>query len=882
MRLHALIPTVCLTIAIAACQAGGPIAPPDDSGDPGDLAALPAPPADIDEGPVNLPEDAVDEGTRGLTALLNGDLDLLGSVTTPVGYQPSPVSVTQPATTGEIALIRLRATASDATTTRTLYSDVRGPGGAYSSMTFLSNDTSVYKAVYVIRNEDLSVRVHNRPSYSGTLNPPAADVNYTFETKAIEDSSEPNDDENAATVTDRSMSKTLGLGATATRSFYDFSASARDKEDWFSTTLTAGAQYRYRLNSYNPRYGTWGYTLKLLNSAGTQVGSTSTITVGNAVGSLFTPAIPTTGTYYIQIVGTPVTKSNNSNVFYSIYSLNVCQQAVAAPPVFTPSNGTGMCNGTTGEWNVAVSPAPASYSWNFGGGSSPSTSTLPSPEVTLTGNGTYLASLTTTSACGALFTKIFTYQVGCNWARTIGTPTARNEQAPFVTPSAVLVDGENRAHLVGTIVGTDVQCTAQEPIGTRVLLTPSGTWAMMYVVLNPDGSLQSARKLIEGNAGPSDIALTSDGDLRVIGRFAGNGLDFDPGPNAFLMSSPGTTDGFCQAISAAGDFQWAAEWGSSNYEYARGLELSSGDAIHIVGSFADTVDFDPGAGTQFRTSAGSNDAYWLTLLDSGAYSGVVTMGGVGGSASAEDIVKNTGTNYYITGYFSGTCDFNPGGTTTRTSAGSSDAYLAAYSSLGALQWVNAWGSTNGDVGNAVVTSASNNPIVAGKFQGAVDFDPGAGTVSRNSTTAGYTDCYLAQYTSAAGTFQWVNTWGGATEDLVTDLVVASADGKLAVYGTFSSTADFDGGANATNRTAVGLRDIYLAVLNSDGAFNRVSTWGTTLDEYSTKVAAGTGRLHPVGYYQRVMDFNPGAGTSNITPRGLYDGFAMRLNEDGTW
>lgn len=223
MRLYALIPTVCLAFAVAACQGGSPTAPPPDvlGGDsPGDLAALPELPADLDEGPVNLPEDAVDEGTRGLTALLNGDLDLLGSVTTPVGYLPSPQSVTQPATVGEIALIRLRATASDASTTRTLYSDVRGPGGAYSSMTFLSNNTSEYKAVYVIRNEDLSVRVHNRPSFSGTLNPPAADVNYTFETKAIEDSSEPNDDENAATVSDRTMSKSLGLGATATRSWF--------------------------------------------------------------------------------------------------------------------------------------------------------------------------------------------------------------------------------------------------------------------------------------------------------------------------------------------------------------------------------------------------------------------------------------------------------------------------------------------------------------------------------------------------------------------------------------------------------------------------------------------------------------------------------------
>lgn len=347
------------------------------------------------------------------------------------------------------------------------------------------------------------------------------------------------------------------------------------------------------------------------------------------------------------------------------------------------------------------------------------------------------------------------------------------------------------------------------------------------------------------------------------------------------MSSPGTTDGFCQAISSTGEFQWAAEWGSSDYEYARSMQLNASDAVHIVGDFAGTVDFDPGVGTQLRTSAGSTDAYWLTLLDSGAFSSVVTIGGPD-IESALEIVKESSTGYYISGAFRGTCDFNPGGTTTKTSAGGADAYLVKYNSLGVLQWVNAWGSTGGDTGDALILGLAGDPVVAGGFRGTVDFDPGAGTNTRTSNSAGYTDCYIASYENGTGNLSWVQAWGGPTEDQVVDLVQVPGPANFLVYGTYEGTVDFDFGAGTTSRSAVGQSDLFLSHLSSGGSFLNVSTWGTSQDEFPTAIAATATRLHPVGYFQAPMDFNPGAGNSTITPRGPYDGFAMRLNADGTW
>jgi len=864
-----------LGLLLAGCQGPAPTSPPED------LAALPDDaPSGFDESLPPLPEDAVDEGLRGLTAVLNGDLDLKGSVTAPVGYVDSPASVTQPATTGQIALVRLRATASDAITTHRIYSDLRGPGGAYSSMLFFTNNTSEYKALYVLRNEDLSMRVHNRPSFAGSLNAPAVDVNYTFETRPIEDSSEPNDDENYATDTDRTMAKSLSLGVTATRSFYEYGSSAKDKEDWFKTTLTAGQQYRYRLQSFNPRYGTWGYTLRLLNAAGAQIGSTTTIPTGHAAGNLATPAIPSTGTYYLQIVGNPATKSHNSNVFYSGYTINACQQAVSSVPVYTPSSGIDRCVGSTGQWSTTVSPAPSSYSWNFGGGCTPNTSTAASPSVTLSLRGTFTGTLITTTTCGAAYTRTFTYSNGCNWARTIGTPTARNATPPFASMTDIVVDNQNRAHIVGTMTGTDMQFTAQEPIGTRVLLTPSVTNAAVYVVLNPDGSVNKAMKLIEASASPRGIALTSDQDVRIVGSFIGTGIDFDPGPASLPFNSPGFTNAYCQAISSAGTLQWAVQWGSIGADTATGIAVGAGDGLHIVGQFTNTADFDPGAGTVNKVSDGETDGYWLGLTDAGTHSGVVTIGGTLAD-DVIDVVLDSSTGVYLVGSYRGTADFNPIGTTTRTSAGSADAFVAKYNTSGVLSWVSAWGSTGADYGLALALMADGDPVVAGGFQGTVDFDPGAGSTTRTSMSSSL-DCYAASYGRAGGAFQWASSWGGSQEDFVQDIAVVPGDDRIAVLGTFRTTVDFDPGAGIVSRTAVGLDDMFLAVFNDGGTYHQTSTWGTSEDEAPQAVAAGPTRLMPVGFFGKALDFNPGAGATTITPRGDVDGFVMRLNADATY
>ncbi|MBK9637795.1 MAG: hypothetical protein IPO63_08225 [Bacteroidetes bacterium] len=104
---------------------------------------------------------------------------------------------------------------------------------------------------------------------------------------------------------------------------------------------------------------------------------------------------------------------------------------------------------------------------------------------------------------------------------------------------------------------------------------------------------------------------------------------------------------------------------------------------------------------------------------------------IGNSSSDEYVtgmkIDNNGF-IYITGFFSGTLDFNPGTSTNNlTSNGLTDIFVAKYSSAGAYQWAIKIGDTGHDEGSDLVIDDSSNIYICGYYNGNPDFDPGPNT-----------------------------------------------------------------------------------------------------------------------------------------------------------
>lgn len=127
-----------------------------------------------------------------------------------------------------------------------------------------------------------------------------------------------------------------------------------------------------------------------------------------------------------------------------------------------------------------------------------------------------------------------------------------------------------------------------------------------------------------------------------------------------------------------------------------------------------------------------------------------------------DLVTDDSSNLYVTGWFSQTVDLDPGsGVSLFSSAGNRDAYVTKFDSLGIWQWSRTFGASDQDEGSVITHDLDGNVIVAGRFTGIVDFDPGVN--SYNLTSNGDRDVFIVKY-SSNGTLLWAKSFGGSGYD----------------------------------------------------------------------------------------------------------------------
>jgi hypothetical protein len=180
---------------------------------------------------------------------------------------------------------------------------------------------------------------------------------------------------------------------------------------------------------------------------------------------------------------------------------------------------------------------------------------------------------------------------------------------------------------------------------------------------------------------------------------------------------------------------------------------SQGDTL-VSGSFRGRVSFD-------ANSAGGN------VLDAGAnqngfvakYSPNNTLlfvkqfvAAPGGSVSPEGIAvdKNTGS-IYVTGFFSGTADFDPGGNTLNlTSAGDNDGFVVKLTANGDLDsgLAKRFGGAGSDTPIGLsLDKSGTNLYIAGSFVNTANFDPGGTNKTLTSAAANQPDAFVLKLSS---------------------------------------------------------------------------------------------------------------------------------------
>ena len=129
-------------------------------------------------------------------------------------------------------------------------------------------------------------------------------------------------------------------------------------------------------------------------------------------------------------------------------------------------------------------------------------------------------------------------------------------------------------------------------------------------------------------------------------------------------------------------------------------------------------------------------------------------------------------------------------------------------------------------------------------------------------------------------FTWAKTIGGTLQDGNGSIAIDSS-GNVYTTGFFQDTVDFDPGAGTSNLTSAGNLDIFISKLDTDGDFMWAKRLSGTDSEGGVSITVdSSGNVYTTGYFNSTVDFDPGAGTSNLTSAGNNDIFISKLNTDG--
>jgi len=334
-------------------------------------------------------------------------------------------------------------------------------------------------------------------------------------------------------------------------------------------------------------------------------------------------------------------------------------------------------------------------------------------------------------------------------------------------------------------------------------------------------------------------------------------------------------------------YQWAKGIGGSDGDQSFSIAVDGLGNVYITGVFRDTVDFDPGAGTANLTAVGFEDIFFAKYDNSGNYIWANRMGSAFNDNFSYSIAVDSSGNVHITGYYSGTVDFDPGvGTVNLTSASNSDIFFAKYDNNGNYLWANGIGSggLNSGIGKSITVDNSGNVYITGRFESTVDFDPDTGIA--NLTSVGWKDAFFAKYDSN-GNYIWakgIGSSGFLTNDEGYGIALDSS-GNVYITGIFMDTADFNPGIDTFNliATVPPYGNIFFAKYDNNGNFIWAKNFGGSMSEVSRSIDVdGLGNVYITGYFQDTADFDPGVGTANLTSIGNRDIFFAKYDDNGDY
>lgn len=415
------------------------------------------------------------------------------------------------------------------------------------------------------------------------------------------------------------------------------------------------------------------------------------------------------------------------------------------------------------------------------------------------------------------------------------------------------------------------------------------------------------------------VCVDSIGNVYVTGEF-----EFTAYFNSTPIVSAGLHDIFLAKYDPSGNLLWVNRAGGRGGDVGHGISIDAAGNVYITGEFEDTATFNnvtliahsvvneifiakynsSGALQWVKNAGGTNtdkgfaisadaagNSYLTGWFNSWAYFGNTTLVSFGAkdifvakyntngdfewAQQAGDTLEDEGKgisvdnfgNVYVTGLFTDKASF---GSTTLTSMGSRDIFIAKYSASGILQWVKNAGGTSTDVGRAMTTDKNGYIYITGEFRGSGTF----GDLSINSS--GSSNIFIACY-DPMGNAVWVKKAGGPAGDVGRGIDV-DIFSNIYVTGDFSETAIFGDTTLVCNTDTFPTTDIFIASYDSNGEFRWAQKAGSDTTDSGFAVSADNfGNIYITGFYASTISF----GNFSLNEFGHSDIFLAKYSEHPT-
>jgi PKD repeat protein len=341
---------------------------------------------------------------------------------------------------------------------------------------------------------------------------------------------------------------------------------------------------------------------------------------------------------------------------------------------------------------------------------------------------------------------------------------------------------------------------------------------------------------------------------------------------------------FSFVLTAQPTLDWAIQAGGTGTTGSSAGCVDNQNNVYVSGTFSGTTDFDPGNGVLNYTHQGNSDMFIQKLDANGTLVWAITMGGPGDNEIAAICTDNQG-HIFICGALTQEADMDPSSGIYEIGNSGGMAFVAAYDSEGNFIFANAY-DTDASLTiyqiyfQSIAVDVNGSIVVAGKFGGSADFNPGV--PGGELTSAGASDAVLLKLNSD-GSFDWVGKVGGINNDTFRS-VATDSDANIYTTGSYFNTADFDMGSGTSNQTSAGSTDAFVYKVDADRNFVYVKFLaGSDIQEGHNIALDSDGNPVVSGHFIGEADFDPGTGTASYTSSGgTADVFLAKLNAAGNY